>query len=268
MSRYKLLRHDLRAGLLRRRYLCVPLLFLVSCFLCELKLPEGLRAGWTELLLFCFKGMPPPQQLTGFLLPAAWFAITAGSLLLQLDYLLDDLTQAGLQVIVRSGSRWRWYLSKCMWNLVSCGVIVVLGLVTALLWSLIGGGGLGAMDPLVARYALELWAVEALPVGQVLWIGAVLPWLTIGALSQLQMTLCLYVRPILAFLSAAALLVSSLLIASLWLPGNGAQTVRSSMLGGSLDPVWMTVVCVVLLVGAALAGGARFRRMDLMRYEG
>lgn len=268
MSWYKLLRHDLRAGTLRRRYLCVPVLFLVSCFLCTQRLPEGLEAGWADLMLFCFKGMQPPVELTGFQLPAAWFAITAGSLLLQLDHLLDDLTEAGLQVIVRTGSRWRWYLSKCLWNLLTCGVIVGLGVVTALVWSFGSGGVQLVNQPAVTMYTLEVYVEEALTVGQTLWIGVVLPWLAIGAMTQLQMTLCLFFRPILAFLSTAVLLAASLLTASIWLPGNGAQTVRSSFLGGGLEPWQMTAVCVLVLLGAVLAGVLRFRRMDLLRYEG
>ena len=269
MSWFKLLRHDIRAGLFRRRYLVVPCIFVLSCIFCALRrFPETAAAGWMDLVLFSFKGIHPLQRPEDFELPISWFVIMAGSLYLQLDYLLEDLTEAGQQVIVRTVSRRSWFLSKCVWNLLSCCLIMALGLITALVFALMTGGSISLSNtPEVTIYSLD-WYMEApLTVAQTLWIGVGLPLLTITAFTQLQMTLCLLCKPILSFLISTSLLVASLLLSTPWLPGNGAQTVRSSLLGGTLEPLILTAVCGGLLVIGVVVGMIRFHRMDLLRYE-
>lgn len=269
MSWFRLLRHDLRAGLLRRRYLAVPLLFAVGCFLCRMGISGQTSPGsWMDYILFCFKGMRPLTGASGFELPIGWFLIFAGSLFLQLDYLLEDLTEAGQQVIVRTGSRRSWYLSKCLWNLLTCGFIMALGLVTALVFALASGGSAELTNTgEVTMRTLGVYVEAPLTVAQALWIGVALPYLTVAAFSQLQMTLCLFCKPIISFLATVSLLVASLLFSTPWLPGNGAQTCRSALLGGSLEPWLLTAVCMAVLLGSVIAGVIRFDRMDLLRYE-
>ena len=269
MSWFKLLRHDIRAGLFRWRYLVVPLIFLLSFIFCALRrFPEAAAAGWMDLVLFSFKGIHPLRSPEDFELPISWFMILAGSLYLQLDYLLDDLTEEGQQVIVRTVSRRSWFLSKCVWNLLCSCLIMALGLITALVFALVTGGSIRLTNtPEATLYALDWYMETPLTVAQTLWIGVGLPLLTITAFTQLQMTLCLLCKPILSFLISTSLLVASLLINSPWLPGNGTQTVRSSLLGGELNPLTLTAVCAGLLVISVVVGVIRFHRMDLLRYE-
>lgn len=267
MNWFKLLGHDLRAGLLRRRYLAVPLLFAVGCVLCALRLPD-LRGSWMDYLLFCFRGLPPMENANGFELPVGWFAIMGGSLYLQLDYLLNDLTEAGQQVIVRAVSRRSWYLSKCVWNLLTCGCVIAVGMVTALVFALLFGGSASLGNtPEVTMRTLECYVEAPLSVGQGLWIGAVLPYLAVASFSQLQMSLCLFCKPIISFLICVSGLVLSLLVCVPWLPANAAQTMRSSLLGSQLQPGVLTAVCLILLLVSMIAGVVRFERMDLLRYE-
>lgn len=271
MSWFKLLRHDLRKGLTRRRYLAVPLLFAVSCFVCGIQVLIDCPApGWMDRLLFCFKGMLPLDQPQDFRLPVLWFLILAGCLFLNLDYLLDDLTQEGQQVMVRSVRRSGWYLSKCVWNLLSCGLIFLLGMLTCLIFTLLFGGKLSLTNDIqVSRYNLGTWGEAPMTVGGALLVGVLLPYLTMAGFSQLQMTLCLYVKPVLSFLACVCLLVLSLLLSLVWIPGNGAITLRSALLNPGLHPpLPLLVTAVIFLALGVLAGLLRFRRMDLLRYEG
>lgn len=271
MNWFKLLRYDLRKGLTRRRYLAVPLLFAVSCFACGIQIPGECPApSWMDRLLFCFKGLPPLSKPQDFRLPVLWFLILAGSLFLNLDYLLDDLTQEGQQVIVRSIRRSGWYLSKCVWNLLSCGVFVALGMLTCLVFTLLSGGTLSLTnDVQVTMFTLGTWSETPITVGGALTVGVLLPYLTIAGFNQLQMTLCLYVKPILSFLTSVCLLVVSLLFSFVWIPGNGAITVRSDLLNPGLHrPLPLLLTATVFLTAGVIAGLIRFRRMDLLRYEG
>lgn len=271
MNWFKLLCHDLRKGLTRKRYLAVPLFFAAGCFTCGLQIPGQLPTpGFMDRLLFCFKGLAPLDRPQDFQLPVLWFLILAGCLFLNLDYLLDDLTQEGQQMMVRAVSRRGWYLSKCVWGLCSCGLFLVLGLLTCLVFALLCGGELSLCnDPLVSQVTLGAWTDTPLMPWEAVLIGMVLPCLTLVGFNQLQMTLCLYIKPILSFLICVCGLVAALLFSFAWVPGNGAVTARSDLLKpGLLSPVPLLVTALCLWVVSVIAGVIRFRRMDLLRYEG
>ena len=149
MSWLKLLRHDLRCGLLRWRYLLVPALVLLPCIVCRSEVVlTGAPGTWMDYMLYCFKGSLPlnaSSELT-LALPTFWLLAMAGCLLLNLDYLLSDLTQAGQQIIFRSGKRRGWYLSKCVWNLCSCGLSLALICGSVLGFTLLFGGQASAQS--------------------------------------------------------------------------------------------------------------------------
>lgn len=271
MNWFKLLHHDLRKGLLRKRYLTVPLFFAASCLVCGLQMPGDMSTpGFMDRMLFCFKGLPPLTGPQDFQLPVLWFLILAGCLFLNLDYLLDDLTQEGQQVMVRSVSRRGWYLSKCVWGLFSCGLFLAIGMLTCFIITWLCGGKLSLTnDVLVSQISLGAWAEQPLTVAQAVLIGIVLPYLTLAGFQQLQMILCLYIKPILSFLICICGLVAALLFSFSWIPGNGAITARSDLLmPGLLHPLPLLITGLCLWAAGVIAGMIRFSRMDLLRYEG
>lgn len=271
MNWFKLLRHDLRKGLTRKRYLAVPLLFAAGCLVCGLQIPgDSLSPGFMDRMLFCFKGLPPLSQPQDFRLPVLWFLVLAGCLFLNLDYLLDDLTQEGQQIMVRSVHRRGWFLSKCVWGMLSCGLYLLLGMLTCFIITWLCGGKLSLInDPQVSQVSLGVWIEQPLKSTQALLIGIALPYLTLVGFNQLQMTLCLYLKPILSYLICVCGLVGALLFSFAWIPGNGAITVRSDLLMPGLHrPVLLMITALCLLAVGIAAGLVRFRRMDLLRYEG
>lgn len=271
MSWLKLLRHDIRSGLLRWRYLCVPLMFCLPCFYCWIHIHNaGLTGTWMDYLLFCFKGIPPLLSMEDFEFPIQWFLIMGGCLFLNLDYPLNDLTEAGQQVIIRSVNKTGWYLSKCAWNLLSCSVYLLLGAMTALVFALTSGGTAVLVNtPEVTAKALQIYGVGVLSVGQALLAAVVLPCLTLAAFNMLQMALCLMTKPVFAFLICICLLILSLFVNTPFIPGNGAMVTRNGILAQELfDPVVLVSICLGVVVVSLAVGILRFNRMDHLRYEG
>lgn len=271
MSWLKLFRHDFRSGLLRWRYLTAMLLFAMSCFQSWISMSNARCVGsWMDYMLGCFKGIVPPVGMDSFEFPVQWFLVMGGCLFLNLDYPLNDLTEAGQQVIIRAVSKKHWFLSKCAWNLLSCLVYALLGALTALAFAFINSGSAGLVNtPAVCENALQLYGAKPLTAVQALSVAVGLPVLTLMALNMLQMVLCLLIKPIFSFLLCICLMIGSLFLNSPYVPGNGAMAARSGiLLEGSQDPVASALVCLAVIGICAVIGSLRFDRMDHLRYEG
>lgn len=269
MNWFKLVAHDLRAGIFRARYLAVPLVFCMPCFSCMMRLYDTM-GGWLDFFAFCFKGTYPLLSGVGdFEFPILWFLVIGSCLFLNLDYPLNDLTEAGQQVLVRSVSKMGWFLSKCLWNLLSCGVYLVLGAVTAFMFAAVFGGSvkLSAGSVFYER-VIGIYAPN-LTIPQVILGSILLPYLTIAAFNMLQMVLCLFMKPIFSFLICICLLVVSIFLYTPFALGNGAMAIRcGSLAEGALDPGQTALFCAVVIACTVIIGLVRFGRMDFLRYEG
>ena len=269
MSWFRIAAHDLRAGVLRRRYLAALVIFGIPCFSCIIRQGEALGGG-LDVLAYCLKGVRPLESgPNDFEFPIFWFLVMGGGLFLNLDYPLNDLTEAGQQVLIRSVSKRGWFLSKCLWCLLSCGVYLLLGTITAFFFGAVFGRGLDVqVSPQFYEQMMGLYVPEVTP-GQVL-IGAVLlPYLTMAAYHVLQMVFCLFMKPIFSFLICICMLVVSIFVYSPFMLGNGAMVMRSgSLQEGALALDQTALLCVGVIAAAILAGVIRFRRMDFLRWEG
>lgn len=271
MNWFKLFRHDLRCGILRWRYLLVPVLFCLPCFSGWIAIRNaGLAGSWGDYIISCFKGIGPPLGVEGFEFPIQWFLVMGGCLFLDLDYPLNDLTQAGQQVIIRAMSKKSWFFSKCAWNLLSCGVYILLGIGMAFLFALVSGGGLVLTNTgAVTQSALQISGARQLGTWSFLLAAVILPYLTIAAFSMLQMTLCLVMKPILGALVCICLQIISLFVDSPLFIGNGAMAARSGVLiQGYQDPMLGILACLAVIGISMVVGIIRFDRMDHLRFEG
>lgn len=270
MNWLKLFRYDIRSGLLRWRYLCVPVLFWVPCFYNWIQISNAECVGtWMDYMIGCFKGLMPLASVEDFEFPILWFLVMAGCLFLNLDYPLNDLTDAGQQVIVRSVNKKGWFLSKCVWNLMSTALYVLLGALTALAFALINGGSAQLVNtPDVMIKALNIYTITTLTVGQTLMVAVVLPYLTLVTLNMLQMVLSLVMKPIFGFLICICMLVISLFYSSPYFIGNGAMAARSGIqMEGFVEPLPTALTCIGVMVLSIVVGIIRFDRMDHLRYE-
>lgn len=265
MSWFKLLGHDLRCGLLRSRYLAASLLALIPCveLLYRLRV-AGMAGSWMDYMLNLFKGSRPYEMQ----IPFGWLLIVGACLYINLDYMLYDLTNNGQQIIVRSRSRRGWFLAKCLWNLAGTAAYFLLTALVVLLFVTICGEAVYAENTPVLSLSLFAGAAAGpvvLTAWQGLLIGVLLPYLTVAALSLLEMTLCLVLKPILSFLICAAVLILPVCWDSPLALGIGAMTVRSSLIGaGGHEPMAVLWLPVAVIAACVVAGTAVFEKTDIL----
>lgn len=275
MSWFKLFVHDLRCGLLRWRYICVLPLLILPCIMGRAEMSNyGCGGTWMDFMLYCFKGSKSIALSDSGLeleLPTLWLLAVGGCLFLNLDYLLNDLTLSGQQIIVRSGTRRGWYLSKCLWNLCACVLYFALACLAVLLFTWVSGGTLALENtPALAPGIFRDVVTEplSLTTEQGLMIGVLSPLVTIAALSMLEMTLCLLVKPVISFLICMLLLVLTMFWSSPFSLGIGAMAIRSGYVTESgIDAGQSCLFALAVIVLCILIGCWRFKRTDILGLE-
>lgn len=272
MNWFKLLLHDLRCGAFRVRYLIAALLVLIPCmgFLHSATLVE-ITPSWMDYLLMTFRGGVPvdPSNPTDIRsLPYDWLLMVGACLFVNLDYMLLDLTNNGQQVIIRSQSRYGWFLSKCAWNLSASAIYFLLIGLVELVFAAVSGGIVSAENTTESYMIIFGWVAfkpVQLSLQEGLILGLLLPYLTVAALSILEMTLCLIVKPVLSFLICMALLVLAVYVDSPFVLGNGAMTVRSSIIAADgQNPLLVALVAVGTILVCIIAGVVAFKNSDVL----
>lgn len=275
MSWFKLLRYDLRFGLLRWRYLLIPLLFLLPCIACHTVVSEMESCGtWMDYMMYSFMGAKPVVYSADELemtLPTFWLLAIGGCLFTNLDYLLHDLTRVGQQIIVRSGNRRGWYLAKCFWNLCSCIQYVLLAGISVLIFSLFFGAKMSLLNTPEITQAIsyeELMEPIKLTVAQGLSAAVLMPMISLMAISMLQMTLCLLIKPVISFLVSMALLVAAVYCNSPLILGTGAMVIRSNILvANGISPIGAALVAVCIIFISVGVGCLFFKNTDILGLE-
>ncbi len=272
MSWFKLLRHDLRCGLLRWRYPVAALAVVFSCllFFNRMNIREVVPS-WMDYVLASFQGSPPvdsglPQDVLS--LPYDWLLTVGACLFINLDYMLLDLTNNGQQVIVRSRSRRGWFLSKCAWNLAATALYLLLVGFVILMFTLITGGTLSPEntgDGYLMTFGWAGFEPALFSPWETLLLGLGLPYLTLAALSILEMTLCLVVRPVISFFLCIAMLILAIYVDSPFVLGNGAMAARSSLIAETgQPPLAVALTCLAVIAVCMIAGSAIFKRSDVL----
>ena len=267
------MRHDLRCGLLRRRYLAVPVFTAAYCWTCLRILGQtGESGAWIDHLIYMFAGKAPLDYSVSYSqleLPVLWLLAMGICLFLNLDYFLQDLSLSGQQVLVRCGSRRKWFLAKAAWNLCSSVVYFLLIGATALAFALVSGGEVSCqVSPAFAQRVLLRFDPVELSGWEAFLAGCLLPFLSVAALNMLEMTLCLFVHPAVSFLACIAVLVLSVYWNSPFALGNGAMVMRSALVApDGIDPWVAALVAAAVILISVIAGVLRFQSADILNME-
>ena len=271
---------DFRQGILRRgTLLLVPaVIAAVTFFDFYAKARRYLEQGMTQSTVdygdywfFLYGGMceyiPSPDN--PFQFPAVWILVFLVLPFVLLNYPFRDMYGVGQQILVCSGRRSLWWLSKCCWNF--CGtvlyhlIIQAAGLVLSLVFEVEISNRIH-MDFINLVFNIryqEVWNPSSLPVAALL-----LPMLVSAAINMLQMTMSLFIRPMFGFFAVAVLLLASAYLLSPLLIGNYAMAFRYDwMLKAGVSMEAGMRIAAILLFLAVLSGLVRFRLYDILESE-
>lgn len=246
---FKLLRYDLKCGVLERK----KIMFLCIFFICMTNLyflsqidgftmvtKKTVHPGWIDYMLNMYHGMKKyiPNSKQKFELPIAYFGQLILSSILIGDYVIKDIEQCGIQVLVRNQSRRNWIMSKVMW-----GALIIIGFYCiSMVINLFFSEFRFSFDNDIAMNVIGL-QTEHFHISSGLIITVIiLPVLTAVTLGQIQITISLLFSPNIAFLVIMGVGLLSAYYTTPLLIGNLGMIHRTTFfLYGGID-AWMAVV--------------------------
>lgn len=270
MKIFRVVSHDVRCGIIRFRYLIVPVLGLLPCirFFSILSI-DCLKGNWIDYLLYMFKGMEPIRFLDysePVQLPMLWLLAVGSSLVLHMDYFIQDLTTEGQQILIRGESRRLWFGSKILWSFFSSLVYFVLLIVAALVWAFAFGSGISVTNSEdITWLVYDLASPVQLSNMECIVCVFFLPFLTIFAINIMQMVLCLFVKPIVSCLICILSLVIAVYWDSAFALGNGAMLMRNGVFADNgYSSSTAIAVCIVMIAVMICLGYGKFSRSDIL----
>lgn len=279
MKIYRMIRYDMRQGFWQNRWkllimAALALFFCADFYLYRSNCYRGMdvpKATCMDYLFYFMSGAKEyhvgVDETVPF--PAKWFLLNAYFLYSTLYYSNRDLLGMGKVILPRAKSRWSWWLSKCVWNMLYtlCGYGVLYA--TVLLWCVVMGErvSFAITAPLIDK----LLGMEGMHTEYAMMLSfyiLLVPMMTVISLSILQTMFSLITRPVFSFGIMAVIFVLSTYFQSSIFIGNYAMPIRSAyVIEGGFRAfggiVWAVVICLL----AMLFGGLCFQKYDMLATE-
>ena len=269
--------HDFRQGLLKRLpWLLLPLGLLLAVILMSrgifirIHSETGQQPSLGSYLYFIFSGcLPADVAEKSFTPDLVWMLVQIGCLVFTIEYPSRDLENSyGIQILVR-GSRFRWWLSKCLWNITSVFLYYTALYLAAAIYCLCTGKPCTlALGEEVIMYLLdsmsmiqpEFSGTELAPV------LLCMPVLAMVAISLWQMMISVLWHPIYGFAASIMMLVWSSFSQTSLAIGNYAMMQRCDLFycdGLSYtEGFWFVLICILLAVAV---GKIVMDRRDILK---
>ena len=288
MKFFKLLWYDLRNGLFSKpaRWVIVATLFALLFLIFSVdvlhwwwfdsRVEQDIRninvigLSFGDVVLTQLGGMLPIIFTTladSFDFPVKWLLPHVLILYFTLNYVSEDLTHCGVQVLTRARSKNAWWLSKCIWNVFTVVSCFVVGIGVLYVFSFVTGKELGfVFNSEVFFHLMSEWLPEQNAGAWEYFMAlCIMPCVVCVTVSLLQMVLSLFVKPVFAYIVSCVYYIAGAYYAHPLLISNFAMSSRSAVIGfynfyaGS-----GLIICMVFSVSAVLIGISRLGKMDLI----
>lgn len=274
MSIIKLVRYDIKLGL---RTNLIKLFFLIGIMtgidgitMYMIRNVEDLyhvKATVPDYICFVLGGPKhiPVNMFEMYEIPVLWLAPGVMIAYLVGYYAMTDLDTYGMQILIRSGSRIKWWLSKCIWN----------GFMVMLSYTLIYLGIIGIAVINDARFQFSLTPEIAMNVCNIselngdnssyMLVLLLMPLVVTLAISMLQMTLALIFSPIISFIISQSIIFLSTIFEYQFLIANyGMLSHYNVTCGSEINIRGGIFVCSITYLIAVVTGIIYFIRFDIL----
>lgn len=274
MKFIRFLKFDINNGILKRykTYIGFSIFIIIVFFDCQAT-ARSFNTNFTlgEYFMYLYGGIkhyiPTPGE--PFKMPYLWLLNHMLILYFTLKYAPSDLNGFGQQTIYRSGGRITWWISKCVWQILSIGGYYIVSWITMLVMTLVSKDVLSLnITPsvlLFADFGNNILPFTSINLGIEL---LALPLIFTVSLGLLQLTLSITFKPTYAYIISAALCIMASHTQNPLLFGNYAMAIRNSKVisNGMSTPIGFISMLILSLI-CIVMGAVRFSKYDILNRE-
>lgn len=282
MNVSKMIICDLKNGIIHnKRYYLVPVLIFFECMYSD-NLLRILSFGQSfgkptifDLLILVFRGCDPisklPKDNSIPDLPYFWIAIFIFSVFCGFDYMHDDLTQFGTQIITRCKKRRTWWNSKCIWCIVSSFYFYLLTILTIILYGALHDYEFvfennHAITNAFAGSSLTHKLADNNIISTFNKICLVIaPYLVICTLNMIQMILCLYLKPIFSYIIPSIIIMAATYTdSSIIFTRFGMLLYTQNYFVNGYSTFIGIVICLLIIIMSIIWGEKHFKVANIL----
>ncbi|MDD5799478.1 MAG: hypothetical protein PUD09_02355 [Coriobacteriales bacterium] len=206
-----------------------------------------------------------PGMSDPFRFPVSWVILLMLVSYMTLGFPYRDLEGFGQKVLTKSGSRWRWWLSKCVWVTLCVLVYWALLYATLMVFSMATGNGISLKVSDAVPKLVQADLTIRPNTDEFVAFLLVAPCV-MTSLCLLQLCLSLFIRPTLSYVATLSILfLSAFYYQCPLLPGNYLMMFRSlGLVRDGYPALQGLVLAIVLGTASVVVGGVAFRRKDIL----
>lgn len=270
---FKILVYDLKNGMSDNvpKYIVAFLLFVALGLSFNKIAVRGFEQqyipSFIDYIAYIFKGMKTyvPNETAIFDIPITWFIIQTLICLLVARYPVKDLCTHGTQIIIRAEKKSKWWISKCIWIVLTVVLFYLIGFLAVLSVCLLKGGTLTGINHNLNRLANGFDFIGISNIRLVLTL-LVLPVAISIALSMVQMLISFILTPIYSFMIIISLHIITAYYCTPILLGNFSMVLRNNIaVREGLNTNQGFLYSILLIIVSVIIGNIYINRMDLIK---
>lgn len=173
---------------------------------------------YADHIMYIYGGMAQyiPNPAEPFQFPARWMIWLISLLFFMSSYAYKDMQTFGIQILTRSGSRRLWWLSKTLWCFFGTLLFHTVLWVTVCIACLVTKADLSLVlhADIICKLFQTFSTGTAIGEIQISLLALLLPVVVSFSLCLCQMTLSLFIKPTLSFLTMAVIAILSVYLFS------------------------------------------------------
>lgn len=230
------------------------------------------KASFADVWFYLYGGMKPyvPSADNPFQIPVIWIGIFIIVSFLVLNYPVNNMLGIGSHILVQTGGRGKWWLSKCIWNITSTLIYHFVFIMVLVILCGMFDYSLNIDLHMEAQERLfDIWGEMKVNEEADLAVGMIIvPILISIAINLVQMTLSLFIKTVFSFLVISATMLSSVYFLSPVMIGNYAMPLRyNSFIEQGVSYKCGALVAIAVIFITSIVGLVRFKKYDILNWE-
>lgn len=275
MTTLKLLKRDIRLGIVERLFLFLIVLFTFfmvkdcSRAIADIQVRYSMQSSGTimDYYVYCMAGMNFYQfdPTEGFVIPYLWFITQMGISYIIAYYAEKDFTENGVNVMVAGRSRSSWWFSKVIWCVLSVLLYFAATFAACSVFAMFYGAepSLGVTDKFMKT--VFGYNINYLPYKDLMLIVFVVPIAVTAGICLVQMLLSFIISPVTSFAITCAVYILSAYYTAWFLPGSYTMWVRSSYFDvRGLNPLSGLLIAAFMAIAVVILGKEYFEGKDVI----